>query len=140
MRRLPQRYPFLFVDRVLSWDVQTRCLVAVKQVSRNEAFFQGHFPGNPMMPGTLIVEAIGQSASLLASLLIDAGNATYYLASADGIRFRRSVYPGDTMTMHVRCDSIRGRFLRVHGRCEVDGESVVTGVVTLALGNLPPRP
>ena len=135
LRRLPQRYPFLFVDRVLSWDVRSRVLVAIKNVTANEPFFQGHFPGDPVMPGMLIVEAMGQSACLVASLLAEparSDGAHYYLAVADDMRFRRLVRPGDVLTLHARCESIKGRFCRVRCHCEADGERVAEGVVVLA--------
>ena len=135
LERLPHRKPFLFVDRVLSWDAPGRRLVAFANVVGDEPFFRGHFPDQPIMPGLLIVEAMGQAACLLASLLDEPNGPRrerYHLAAADAMRFRRPVRPGDAMTLRVECASIRRGFFRVRCHCDVDGEPAAEGVVTLA--------
>ena len=100
LKSLPQRYPMLMVDRVISVEAGKR-LVAIKNVSANEPYFQGHFPGHPIMPGVLILEAMAQAAGLL----IFAGEATheyiYYYAGIDNARFKRPVLPGDQLELDV---------------------------------------
>jgi len=100
LKSLPQRYPMLMVDRVISIEVGKR-LIAVKNVSANEPYFQGHFPGRPIMPGVLILEAMAQAAGLL----IFAGEAIheyiYYYAGIDNARFKRPVLPGDQLELDV---------------------------------------
>jgi 3-hydroxyacyl-[acyl-carrier-protein] dehydratase len=100
LKSLPQRYPMLMVDRVISVEAGKR-IVAIKNVSANEPYFQGHFPGHPIMPGVLILEAMAQAAGLL----IFAGEATheyiYYYAGIDNARFKRPVLPGDQLELDV---------------------------------------
>lgn len=102
MEFLPHRYPFLLVDRVLECEVD-KSLTALKNVSFNEPFFQGHFPGMPIMPGVLIIEALAQATGLLSfySLDEDDRNKIYLLAGVDNARFRGQVVPGDQLTLAV---------------------------------------
>jgi 3-hydroxyacyl-[acyl-carrier-protein] dehydratase len=126
---LPHRYPFLLVDRVIELDPDKR-VVAVKNVTINEPFFQGHFPGHPVMPGVLIVEAMAQTAGLLTQisnrLKGNTGNPLFYLAKVDNARFSAIVSPGDQLRMEVTLK----RLLRSMGlfvaRATVDGKEVAS--------------
>ena len=100
---LPHRYPFLLIDRVLEWEANKR-IVALKNVSANEPFFQGHFPHYAVMPGVLIIEAMAQSAAMLGLLSLgqkDDGSSVYYFVGIDGARFKRPVRPGDQLALEV---------------------------------------
>lgn len=103
MRYLPHRYPFLLVDRVLDYEVG-KSLTALKNVTINEPFFQGHFPNKPVMPGVLVIEALAQATGLLAFCTQEeepSENFLYMLVSVDKARFKRQVDPGDSLTLHV---------------------------------------
>ncbi|MBX6770275.1 MAG: 3-hydroxyacyl-ACP dehydratase FabZ [Chloroflexi bacterium] len=132
-RVLPHRYPFLLVDRVLEVSEDGTRAVAIKNVTANEPFFQGHFPDRAIMPGVLIVEALAQAggAALLGSAAREGKLAM--LAGLDGFRFRRPVVPGDTLRLEVTLLKMRGPIGRVHGRALVDGELVAEGEITFAL-------
>ena len=110
LKLLPHRYPFLLVDRVLEFEAQKR-IKTLKNVTINEPFFQGHFPGQPVMPGVMILEALAQSAGLLtfgADMERKEG-ALYYFVGIDGARFKQVVYPGDQLHMNVTVERyIRG--------------------------------
>ncbi len=100
---LPHRYPLLLVDRVLDWEEGKR-ITAIKNVTINEEFFNGHFPHKPVMPGVLMIEALAQTAALLAFLTMGQkpdDNAVVYFVGIDGARFKRPVEPGDQLTMEV---------------------------------------
>ena len=104
MRHLPHRYPFLLVDRVLDW-APNDYLIALKNVTYNENYFQGHFPVRPVMPGVLITEALAQATGILAfASLVDKpnDNTLYMLVGLDNVTFRRMVEPGDQLTLHVK--------------------------------------
>jgi 3-hydroxyacyl-[acyl-carrier-protein] dehydratase len=121
---LPHRYPFLFVDAILESERLKR-IVGVKNVSINEIYFQGHFPGNPVMPGVLIIEAMAQTGALLLLQEIpDRKNKILYLAAVDGVRLRRPVVPGDQLRMELIVLSWRGRgtFCKLQGKATVNGE------------------
>jgi len=117
---LPHRYPFLLVDRVLSMVVEPeKKVVAVKNVTRNEPFFQGHFPGNPVMPGVLIIEAMAQAAGMLANLDAELHGKTgelYYLVKVDKARFSKTVVPGDQLVLQV----VQKRIIRRMGLYECE--------------------
>jgi 3-hydroxyacyl-[acyl-carrier-protein] dehydratase len=132
-RVLPHRYPFLLVDRILEVSEDGTRAVAIKNVTANEPFFQGHFPDRAIMPGVLIVEALAQAggAALLGSAAREGKLAM--LAGLDGFRFRRPVVPGDTLRLEVTLLKMRGPIGRVHGRALVDGELVAEGEITFAL-------
>jgi len=100
---LPHRYPFLLIDRVLEWEKDKR-IVALKNVTANEPFFQGHFPHYAVMPGVLIIEAMAQTAAMLGLLSlgqVDDGSSVYYFVGIDGARFKRPVRPGDQLVLEV---------------------------------------
>ena len=118
---LPHRYPFLLVDRILETEGETR-IVGLKNVTINEPFFQGHFPGHPIMPGVLIVEALAQTGGvLLLSRMPDADTKVVYFMALDGVRFRKPVLPGDQLRMVVDVVQHRGATVKLRGEAFVDG-------------------
>ena len=122
MKVLPHRYPFLFVDRVLEMEEKKR-IVATKNVTMNEPFFQGHFPGHPIMPGVLIIEAMAQVGGiLLMGLVDDPETKVVYFISLDNVRFRRPVRPGDQLRFELEVTQLRGATCKMHGVARVDGE------------------
>src|SRR3989442_15267885 len=113
---LPHRYPFLMVDGILEVERLKR-IVGVKNVTINEAHFQGHFPGRPVMPGVLIIEALAQAGGLLLLLEVpDRDNKLLYLVAVDGVRFRRPVVPGDQLKLELDVLSWRGDFCKLEGK------------------------
>ncbi len=126
MQFLPHRYPFLLVDRVLECD-QGKSLKAIKNVSFNEPFFQGHFPGEPIMPGVLILEALAQATGLLAfcSMPEEERNKLYMLVGIDKARFRGQVVPGDQLTLEVELKRTMRGIWMYHTCASVDGNVVV---------------
>jgi beta-hydroxyacyl-ACP dehydratase FabZ len=118
---MPHRYPILLIDRVL--DVGEKHIKAIKNVTFNEPHFMGHFPGHPVMPGVLIVEAMAQAGGfLLLSQIEDSQNKLIYFTGIDNCRFRRPVVPGDQVVFDVEVKSVRRHFAKIHGRATVDGE------------------
>lgn len=116
---LPHRYPFLLVDRIVELTQGVR-IVGVKQVTINEHFFQGHFPGSPVMPGVLIVEAMAQVGAVYALQQIEGREGKLVLFSGiDNARFRRPVVPGDTLTITVTPLRVGGRVQKMHGEAHV---------------------
>ncbi len=125
-RLIPHRPPFLLVDRVVSLEPGVR-LIAWKSVTMNEPFFVGHFPGKPVMPGVLILEALAQACALLAMKSLEAeklGDKITYLMSIDGARFRKPVVPGDRLELHVEITKRKGAVWRQKGTAVVDGHTV----------------
>ncbi|EQB32084.1 3-hydroxyacyl-ACP dehydratase FabZ [Sphingobium ummariense] len=123
MAALPHRYPMLLVDRVVS-IVPSTSIHAVKAVSINEPFFQGHFPGRPIMPGVLIVEAMAQAAGVLTvqSLgLANSGKLVYFM-SIDGVKFRTPVEPGCLLDLHVEVAQMRGAVCKFSGKAMIEGK------------------
>jgi 3-hydroxyacyl-[acyl-carrier-protein] dehydratase len=119
---LPHRYPFLLIDRIVEFEPARR-LVALKNVTINEPFFQGHFPGYPVMPGVLVVEAMAQAgAVLLLSEISDRHNKLAFLTGIDKAKFRRSVTPGDQLRIEVEVLSFRTRAGKMASRAYVDGK------------------
>lgn len=128
---LPHRYPFLLIDRILELDREHA--LTLKNVTYNEPFFMGHFPGRPVMPGVLIIEAMAQSAGLLA-LAISGGAETglLMLTGVDGLRLRRPVVPGDQLEIEVRPMRYRRPLWRMHAQARVGGELVAEGEISAA--------
>ncbi len=127
MNILPHRYPFLMVDRIVSFEGETKIL-GVKSVTINEPFFQGHFPGHPVMPGVLQVEAMAQVASVLMMRISKSASRVGYFMSADGVKFRKPVFPGDTLFIHAELTKSRGNKLaKAMCRCVVNDAVVSEG-------------
>jgi 3-hydroxyacyl-[acyl-carrier-protein] dehydratase len=129
---LPHRYPFLLVDRVIELEPGVRA-AGIKQVTINEWFFQGHFPGQPVMPGVLIVEALAQVGAVALLSQADHAGKIVYFAGIDGVRFRRPVVPGDTLHLAVELTKLRGRVGKGQGEARVDGRLAAEGEFTFAL-------
>jgi 3-hydroxyacyl-[acyl-carrier-protein] dehydratase len=124
MKILPHRYPMLLVDRVLEIEANKR-IVCIKNVTANEHFFQGHFPGAPVMPGVLIVEAMAQcGAVLILRDIPDRENKLFLFGGVDKARFRKPVIPGDQLRMEVEIMQRRSNSVRIHGVATVNGEVV----------------
>ena len=130
---LPQRYPFLFVDRVVSINKEERTIVCYKNVSANELFFNGHFPGKPIMPGVLIVEAMAQAAGILGFMLEGKKEGDLYLfAGADKVRFRQPVVPGDRLELQARHVTMKRHISKFVCQAMVDGKLACSAEVTCA--------
>lgn len=126
---LPHRYPFLMVDTIEEVERLKR-IVGIKNVTMNEYYFQGHFPGKPIMPGVLILEAIAQTGGLLLLLDIpDRDQKLLYFVAIDGARFRRPVVPGDQLRIEVKVLAWRGDFCKLEGRATVNGQLAAEGTV-----------
>lgn len=111
---LPHRYPFLFLDRVT--DIREDGLTAIKGVTGNEHFFQGHFPGYPVMPGVLQIEALAQASALFVIYKYQLANRPVYFMSIDKVKFRSQVVPGDTLRIEVEMSRFGGKVARVKGK------------------------
>ena len=125
---LPHRYPFLLVDRVVSID-PGKTLRAYKNVTVNEPFFEGHFPGHPVMPGVLVLEALAQASAILAyrSTGFDPSQKVTYLMAIDGAKFRKPTVPGDRLELEVEVIRFKGAIMKTRGVAKVDGEVVAEG-------------
>jgi len=133
MDRIPHRHPFLLVDRVIELVPQQR-IVAIKNVTINESFVQGHFPGAPVMPGVLIIEALAQAgAVLLLSDIPDRASKLVYFTGIDAARFRRPVVPGDQIRLTMEVLKLRSRTCKMRGTAEVEGELVAEAEIMSAL-------
>jgi UDP-3-O-[3-hydroxymyristoyl] N-acetylglucosamine deacetylase/3-hydroxyacyl-[acyl-carrier-protein] dehydratase len=127
MQILPHRYPFLMVDRILGFEGETKC-TGMKTVTINEPFFQGHFPGHPVMPGVMQVEAMAQVASILLFKLAQTSSRVGYFMSADEVKFRKPVFPGDTLFIHAELTKSRGqRLAKAKCHCVVNDAVVSEG-------------
>ena len=128
LQKLPHRYPFLLVDRVLEVEKNVR-IRALKNVTINEPFFQGHFPTRPVMPGVLMLEALAQTAALLAFETQGEGvdeNSVYYFVGIDGARFKRPVEPGDQLFLDVQMDRNKGGIYKFNAQALVGEELAVS--------------
>ncbi len=130
MQLLPHRYPFLMVDKVLDYTIsdEKKTLRAVKNVTMNEPFFQGHFPGKPILPGVLILEAMAQATGILAFTMVGKpkDGELYYFAAIDRARFKRPVVPGDQLILDVEYFKEKRGIASFSGVATVDGKVVCT--------------
>lgn len=137
LRTLPHRYPFLLVDRVID-VIGGQSGIGIKNVTANENFFLGHFPGQPVMPGVLIIEAMAQSAAILVLNGLPAGRRveTVYFMSVDGVKFRRPVVPGDQLRLHCQHIHSRGPVHRYKVVAKVENavaaEALITAMINYA--------
>jgi len=127
---LPHRYPFLLIDRIVEFERAKR-VVAIKNVTMNEQFFQGHFPGAPIMPGVLVIEAMAQAgAVLMLSEMEDRHAKLAVFTGIEGAKFRRSIVPGDQIRIEVDVVSFRTRAGKMAGRATVDGKLACEATLT----------
>ena len=132
LKLLPHRYPFLLVDRVL--EITPRVSIkALKNVTMNEPFFQGHFPDFPVMPGVLIIEALAQTAALLTFSETKAENAVYYFAGIDGARFKKPVLPGDQLIMTAILEREKAGIYKFQVKATVNDELAAEANITCAV-------
>jgi 3-hydroxyacyl-[acyl-carrier-protein] dehydratase len=130
---LPHRYPFLLVDRIVAYEPGKR-VVGVKNVTLNEPFFAGHFPGAPVMPGVLIVEAMAQTAGvMMLASLPDRETKLVFFTGIDGAKFRRPVVPGDQLRLELTVLKLRPRYIKLRGEAYVDGQLVAEAEISSAL-------
>ncbi len=126
---LPQRYPFLMIDRVIHIEAG-KSLTAVKNVTINEPFFNGHFPEKPVMPGVLMIEALAQTASILSFNLLGKSQLEeteiFYLAGVDNVRFKHTVIPGDQLILHIELDRHKGSYWRYKATARVEDKIACT--------------
>jgi 3-hydroxyacyl-[acyl-carrier-protein] dehydratase len=134
MERIPHRYPFLLVDRVLEL-VPGKSGKGIKNVTINEPFFTGHFPGAPIMPGVLIVEAMAQLGAMVVLSVPENKGKLAFFAGIDSMRFRRQVVPGDQLYMEVEISRMRGSIGKGSVKALVDGQVAAEGTVMFALGD-----
>ena len=120
LRRIPHRYPFLLIDRAEAYR-PSESIVGIKNVTMNEPFFVGHFPGNPVMPGVLIVESLAQAGAVLMSKTLDADveGKTIFFMTLDNCRFRQPVRPGDVLRLHVEVLKARSKLFKFQGKAMV---------------------
>ncbi|MEA4989553.1 3-hydroxyacyl-[acyl-carrier-protein] dehydratase FabZ [bioreactor metagenome] len=137
LRLLPHRYPFLLVDRVVECVAGSH-IRAYKNVTFNEPFFQGHFPGAPIMPGVLILEALAQTGGLLAVSGMDSLDDKLFLfAGLDGVKFRRQVVPGDRLDLECSNLRMKLKLCKMEARAFVDGKLAAEAQITAAIGDRP---
>jgi len=135
---LPHRYPFLLVDRILEMKTNESA-IGIKNVSVNEPFFQGHFPGIPIMPGVLIIEGMAQvGAVLLLSSVAERREKLIYFTGIDKCRFRRPVVPGDRVEYRLKVLRLRSQVCRMHGEAYVDGQMVAEAEILSAMADRNP--
>jgi UDP-3-O-[3-hydroxymyristoyl] N-acetylglucosamine deacetylase/3-hydroxyacyl-[acyl-carrier-protein] dehydratase len=131
MAILPHRYPFLLIDRII--EVDEKGCIGTKSVTINEPFFQGHFPNHPVMPGVLQIEAMAQAASIVVMRIPENHGKIGYFMSADEVKFRKPVVPGDTIFIHVNMLSVKKRLGKAACKCLVNGEVVSEGVLLFGI-------
>lgn len=136
---LPHRYPFLLVDAVEEIEPKKR-IVTIKNVTINEGFFQGHFPGKPIMPGVLIIESMAQTGGLLLLKEVpDREKKLLYFVSIDNARFRRPVVPGDQLRIEMNVLAWRGGFCKLEGRASVNGDLAAEATLMCKMVDLAPE-
>ena len=132
LTKLPHRYPFLLVDRVLNIDLEAKTIQALNKVTVNEPCFTGHFPKRPVFPGVLMLEALAQACALLSfeetGLSLD-DESVFYFVGVDGARFKRPVEPGDQLILDGALERVRGGIYRYNCKASVDGEVAAEAVI-----------
>ena len=137
MAMIPHRYPFLFIDKVTK-IVPDSTAIGIKNVSMNEPFFQGHFPGHPIMPGVLIIEAMAQtSAILVIETTGKRTGAVVYFMTIEQARFRQPVFPGDQLELHVEKKRSRGNVWKFSGKAKVEGKLMAEAVYSAMIVDAP---
>src|SRR5689334_21422391 len=139
LKKLPHRYPFLLVDRVLEYEKDVR-IKAIKNVTMNEPFFVGHFPGRPVMPGVMMLEALAQASALLSFSSEDKqaqSDTLYYFVGIDGARFKRVVEPGDQLVLESRIERARGGIYKYAARATVGDELAVEAQLMCTVRKVP---
>jgi 3-hydroxyacyl-[acyl-carrier-protein] dehydratase len=132
---LPHRYPFLLVDKVLEVDPGKRC-VAIKNVTANEPFFQGHFPQKPIMPGVLIVEALAQTAGIAVSMLEEKSNKLGLFTGINSMKFREQVVPGDILTLEAEILLYKRGLAKVKVKATVDDKTAAEGEISFFMADV----
>jgi len=133
MQRLPHRYPFLLIDRIISFEKE-KSIKALKNITFNEPQFAGHFPKHPVMPGVLLIEAMAQAGGMLAFQSVeDDREYLVYFTGIDGVRFRKPVRPGDQVIFELTCLRRRGMMWKLRGQAFVDGVLVCEGILMATL-------
>jgi 3-hydroxyacyl-[acyl-carrier-protein] dehydratase len=130
---IPHRWPFLLIDRIVEYEPDRKRIVAIKGVTANEWFFQGHFPGLPVVPGVLQVEALAQTMAVYVAKQPGFGDRIGLFAGIDECRFKRIVAPGDTMRLEVTMDKLGSRFGRGRGIASVDGETACEATISFII-------
>lgn len=135
MQYLPHRYPFILVDRVIEM-VPGKTITAIKNVTINEPFFEGHFPGTPIMPGVLIIEAMGQAGGILVieSLPPEKHGSLIYFMGLDGVKFRKPVIPGDQLKLELTLLKQRSKAVKMAGLAKVDDKIVAEATLMATIG------
>lgn len=130
-RMIPHRYPFLLIDKVVDLELG-KSAVGIKNVTVNEPYFMGHFPGNPIMPGVAIVESMAQTSAVLVNLSLDMidKNIGIYLMAVDNAKFRRMIVPGDRLNLHMSVIRNRGKVWKFEGTGMVDGQVAAEATIT----------
>lgn len=138
LNHLPHRYPFVLIDRIIDLKLNDE-ITAIKNVTINEPFFQGHFPYHPVMPGVLIVEAMAQAAAVLSFKTMDVlptEESVYYFAGIDNVRFKKPVSPGDQLILNVKIERILKGIWKYKGQAKVDGQIVAEAEMMCILKNI----
>ncbi|MBP3848760.1 MAG: 3-hydroxyacyl-ACP dehydratase FabZ [Pyramidobacter sp.] len=138
MACMPHRYPFLLVDRIQEL-VPGKSVVAIKNVSMNEPFFQGHFPGDPVMPGVLILESMAQAGAMMMLNAPELRGTISFLTTVEKAKFRHPVRPGDQMVLYTEMYRLRGQMGKVKARAEVDGQIVAEAELGFMLARKPEK-
>lgn len=133
LKHLPHRYPILLVDRILEFNQEERRAVGLKNVSINEPYFQGHYPGLPIMPGVLILESMAQVGAAVLLMMPEFENAVPLIGAIDDVKFRRQVIPGDQLRLECEILWMRRGIGRMKGTASVDGEVAATMELTFKL-------
>src|ERR1044072_6063353 len=131
----PPRWPFLLVDRIVEYDAEAKRIVGIKGVTASEWFFQGHFPGLPVVPGVIQVEALAQTMAVYVAKQPGFGDRIGLFAGIDEVRFKRVVVPGDTLRLEIVMDKLGGRFGRGKGVATVDGETACEATLSFIIPN-----